>query len=115
MSRPRGRLARLVENVLPHLISLRSLDLGQDTGFGLGSPQFTLIESRLTYLRVSLQDVAHLYYVMSSKTLSTTLKQLHVTMRSKDPMCEKFLPEDLELPRMRRLHTFTLVQTIPVR
>ena len=110
--RPRGRLATLVANVLPHLVSLRSLDLGQDTGMGLASSKVTMVHSRLTYLRISLQDVAHLYHIMSSKTLSTTLEQFHVTLRCVDPECEKFLPDDLELPSMLNLHTFTLVQTI---
>ena len=112
ISHPRGRLATLVENVLPHLTSLRSLDLGEDTGFGIGGPEFTMIHSCLTYLRVSLQHAAHLYYIMSSKTLSTSLEQIHVTMRSMDPMCQRIVPEDLELPRMMHLHTFTLIQTI---
>ena len=93
--RPRGSLARLVEDVLPHLTSLRSLDLGQDTGKGLANPEITMIHSRLNYLRVSLQDVAHLYYLMSSKTLSAILEQFHVTLRSKFPECERFLPERL--------------------
>ena len=110
--RPRGRLATLVEDVLPHLTSLRFLDLGQDTGFGLTNLQITTTPTRLTYVRISLGDVAHLYHLMSNKTLSTTLEQLHVTLRSKDPLCEKLLPEDLELPPMINLHTFTLIQTI---
>ena len=110
--RPRGRLPKLVEDVLPHLTSLRFLDLGQDTGFGLTNLQITTTPTRLTYLRVSLTDVAHLYHLMSNKTLSTTLEQLHVTLRSMDPLCEKLLPEDLELPPMINLHTFTLIQTI---
>ena len=111
-SRPRGRLATLVKDVLPHLTSIRLLDLGQDTGNGLISPELTMIHNRLTYLRVSLQDIAHLYHVMSSKTLPTTLKQFHATMRHKNPMCDRLLPEDLILPPMINLHTFTLVQTI---
>ena len=86
--------------------------MGQDTGIGLASPQITMIHNRLTYLRVSLQDIAHLYRVMSSEILSTTLEQFHVTLRSMDPMCEKIVPEDLALPRMMHLHTFTLFQTI---
>lgn len=107
-------MAILVENVLPHLTSLRSLDLGQDTGFGLTNWKITTVLSRLTYLRASLSDVAHLYHVMSNKALATTLEQLHVTMRNMDWGWgyRGFLPEDLELPPMLNLHTFTLVQTI---
>ena len=110
--RPRGRLGTLVQNVLPHLTSLRSLDLGQDTGIGLANPQMTLIHSRLAYLRLSLQDMAHLYHVMSSNILSATLEQFHVTMRSHHPLCEKIFPRDLRLPPMMKLHTFSLFQTI---
>ena len=94
------------------MTSLRSLDLGQDTGIGLVSPHITMIHNRLTYLRVSLQDAADLYHVMSSATLSTTLEQLHVTMRAIEFLREKILPKGLKLPVMMNVQTFTLVQTI---
>jgi hypothetical protein len=110
--RPRGRLPILVQNILPHLTSLRSLDLGQDTGFGLTNWQITTIHSPLKYLRVSLHDIAHVFHVISADKLSTTLEQFHITLRSIDPMCEKNLPEKLELPPMMHLHTFTLIQSI---
>jgi hypothetical protein len=101
-----------VQDVLPHLISLRSLDLDQETGFGLTNWQITTIHSPLKYLRVSLTDTAHLFHVVSAERLSTTLEQFHVTLRSMDPMCEKNLPEELKLPPMMHLHTFTLIQSI---
>ncbi|CAF4555741.1 unnamed protein product, partial [Rotaria magnacalcarata] len=79
---PRERLPTLVENVLPHLSALRSLDLGQDTGFGLTNWNITTIQSPLNYLRVSLEYIPRLCHVISRDTLSTTLEQLHVTLRS---------------------------------
>ncbi len=113
ISRPRGRLATLVQNVLSHLTSLRSLDLGQDTGFGLVNWHITAIQSPLNYLRVSLTDTEHLYDVISAETLSTTLEQLHVTLRSHDWIRElQTLSEGLEFHPMMHLHTFTLIQSI---
>jgi hypothetical protein len=110
--RPLGRLPTLVQNVLPYLTSLRSLDLGQDTGFGLTNWHITTIQSPLKYLRVSLADAAHLYHVISAEILSTTLEQLHVTLRYPDWICEKIRSEELKLPSMVHLHTFTLIQSI---
>jgi hypothetical protein len=101
-----------VQDVLPHLISLRSLDLGQETGFGLTNWQITTIHSPLKYLRVCLTDTAHLFHVVSAERLSTTLEQFHVTLRSMDSMYENISPEELELPPMMHLHTFTLIQSI---
>ena len=109
--RPLGRLPTLVQNVLPHLTSLRLLDLGQETGFGLTNWRITTIQSPLKYLRVSLADAAHLYHVISAEALSTTLEQLHVTLRSYHWMNEN-LSGKLELPSMMYLHTFTLIQSI---
>jgi hypothetical protein len=112
MSHPRGRLATLVENVLPYLRVLRSLDFGQDTGLGLANWHITTIQSPLNYLRVSMSDIPHLCHVMSTEALSTTLQQLHVTMRSLGTGRENILPKELVLPEMINLHTFTLVQSI---
>ncbi|CAF5018562.1 unnamed protein product [Rotaria sp. Silwood1] len=109
---PRGRLSTLVENVLPHLSALRSLDLGQDIGLGLTNWYITTIQSPLNYLRVSMQDIPHLCHVISRETLSTTLEQLHVTMRSLHVIRENSLPKGLVLSKMINLHTFTLVQSI---
>ncbi|CAF0720241.1 unnamed protein product [Rotaria sp. Silwood1] len=81
ISHPRGRLSTLVENVLPHLSALCSLDLGQDIGLGLTNWYITTIQSPLNYLRVPMEDIPHLCHVISRETLSTTLEQLHVTMR----------------------------------
>ena len=49
---------------------------------------------------------------MSVKTLSTTLEQLHVTLRSLHEMDEDIPSEGLEFPSMMNLHTFTLIQSI---
>jgi hypothetical protein len=49
---------------------------------------------------------------MSVKALSTTLEQLHVTLRSQRLVWKTTLPEGLDLPPMMNLHTFTLVQSI---
>ncbi|CAF4191651.1 unnamed protein product [Rotaria magnacalcarata] len=109
---PRGRLPILAENVLPHLNALCSLDLGQDTGFGLTNWYITTIQCPLNYLRVSMTHIPHLCHVMSRETLSTTLEQLHVTMRSQHVRRKNSLPKGLVLSKMINLHTFTLVQSI---
>ncbi|CAF4286715.1 unnamed protein product [Rotaria sp. Silwood2] len=109
---PRGRLPTLVKNVLPHLSALQSLDLGQDVGFGLTNWYITTIQSSLNYLRVSMEDIPHLCHVMSRETRSTTLEQLHVTMRSLHARSKNSLPKGLVLSKMINLHTFTLVQSI---
>ncbi|CAM4774372.1 unnamed protein product [Rotaria magnacalcarata] len=109
---PRERLPTLVENVLPHLSALRSLDLGQDTGFGLTNWNITTIQSPLNYLRVSLEYIPRLCHVISRDTLSTTLEQLHVTLRSSHVREKNSIPKELVLSKMINLHTFTLVQSI---
>jgi hypothetical protein len=101
-----------VENVLPHLSALRSLDLGQDTGFGLTTWNIPTIQSPLNYLRVSLAYIPQLCDVISRDTLSTTLEQLHVTLRSSHMDKENSIPKELVLSKMINLHTFTLVQSI---
>ncbi|CAF2749440.1 unnamed protein product [Rotaria sp. Silwood2] len=112
ISHPRGRLSTLMKNVLPHLSALRSLDLGQDIGLGLTNWYITTIQSPLNYLRVSMNDIPHLCHVISRETLSTTLEQLHVTMRNAHVGRENSLPNGLVLSKMINLHTFTLVQSI---
>jgi hypothetical protein len=107
-----GRLATLVEDVLPHLSALRSLDLGQDTGFGLTNLYITTIQSPLNYLRISMKNILHLCHVMSIETLSTTLEQLHVTMCNFYMQRKNSIPDGLMLSKMINLHTFTLVQSI---
>ncbi|CAF4887118.1 unnamed protein product, partial [Rotaria socialis] len=109
---PRERLPTLVENVLPHLSALRSLDLGQDTGFGLTNWNITTIQSPLNYLRVSLEHIPRLCHVISRDTLSTALEQLHVTLRSSHVREENSIPKELVLSKMINLHTFTLAQSI---
>jgi hypothetical protein len=111
---PTGRLATLVENILPHLNALRSLDLGQDTGFGITNCRIDTIQCSLDYLRVPMRTIEHLCHLMSIETLSTTLKQLHVTMRSQAAPVRigNDLPKQLVLPKMVNLHTFTFVQSI---
>jgi len=109
---PRGRLSILVKKVLPHLNALRSLDLGQDTGVGLTNWYITTIQCPLNYLRVSLEHIPHLCHIMSRETLSTTLEQLHITMRNQHQRSKNSLPKGLVLSKMVNLHTFTLVQSI---
>lgn len=109
---PSGRLVTLLENVLPHLTMLRSLNLGQDTGFGLTRWPITTIQSPLNYLCLPIQDINRLCHVMSTATLSTTLEQLHVTMRSEHVTRFQTLSKELVLSKMINLHTFTLVQSI---
>lgn len=109
---PRGRLPTLVEIVLPHLSALRSLDLGEDTGFGITNCRIDTIQCPLNYLRVPMPDINQLCHIMSLETLSTTLEQLHVTMRSLGAGKRNALPKQLALPKMNHLHTFTVVQSI---
>jgi hypothetical protein len=109
---PKGRFPILVKKVLPHLNALRSLDLGQDTGFGLTNWYSTTIQCPLNYLRVSMEHIPHLCHVMSRETLSTTLKQLHVTMRNEHGRRKNSIPKGLVLSKMINLHAFTLVQSI---
>ena len=101
-----GRLVTLVENVLPHLTMIRSLDLGQDTGSGLTRWHITTIQSPLNYLCLPMESITRLCHVMSTETLSTTLEQLHVTMRSEHVTRFQTLPKELVLPKMINLHTF---------
>ena len=75
-----------MENILPHLSALRSLDLGQDTEIGLPNWRVTTIQCPLNYLRVPLQHMTQLYHVLSIETLSTTLEQLHVAMHRHVPI-----------------------------
>jgi hypothetical protein len=101
-----------MENILPHLSVLRSLDLGQDTGMGLPLWHITTIQCPLNYLRLPCQHIKQLCDVMSLETLSTTLEQLHVTMRSLRMGSKNDLPKELVFPKMINLHTFVLVQSI---
>ena len=95
MLRPRGRLTRLLKNVLPQLKALRSLDLGQDTGFGLTNWRIATIQSPLNYIRISMLNIPYLCHVMSTESLSTTLEQLRVTMRSIESRRENMIPKEL--------------------
>jgi hypothetical protein len=101
-----------MENILPHLSALRSLDLGQDTGMGLPLWHITTIQCPLNYLRLPCQNIKQLCDVMSLEALSTTLEQLHVAMRSLNMGSKNDLPKELVLPKMINLHTFVLVQSI---
>ncbi|CAF3175493.1 unnamed protein product [Rotaria socialis] len=74
---PRDRFPILVKNILPHLNALCSLDLGQDTGFGLTNWYVTTIQCPLKYLRVPMEHIPHLCHVMIRETLSSTSEQLH--------------------------------------
>lgn len=97
---------------MPHLNALRSLDCGQDTGFGLVGWNITRVQCPLKYLRVPINNLSQLAHLISTETLSTTLEQLHVTMRNDHMRRENSLPTRLVLPSMINLHTFTLVQSI---
>lgn len=110
---PEGRLTELLEDVLPHLNVLRSLDCGQDTGFGLVHWNITRIECPLQYLRVPINDISQLTDLISRERLSTTLEEFHVTMRNDHVIKDKNnYPKGIFLPSMMNLHTFTLVQSI---
>ncbi|CAF2741016.1 unnamed protein product [Rotaria sp. Silwood2] len=105
--------------ILRHSTSLIHLTLETNdlfmsvyTGFGLTNWYITTIQCPLNYLRVSMEHIPHLCHVMSRETLSTTLKQLHVTMRSENTRRKNSLPKGLVLSKMINLHTFTLVQSI---
>ncbi|UJR34896.1 hypothetical protein I4U23_027674 [Adineta vaga] len=101
-----------MEEILPHLNVLRSLDfgLGIDTGFPLW--HVTTIECPLNYLRMPLQDIKQLCQLMSLEKPSITLKELHVAMRYLCPGGWNDLPYGLALSKMINLHSFSLVQSI---
>ncbi|CAF0955603.1 unnamed protein product [Adineta steineri] len=112
VSHPQVRLEAFMENVLPHLNALRSLDLGQGIDVGLPLWHVTTIECSLNYLRIPLQHINQLCQVMSLEKLSTTLEELHVAMRSLDAGGYNELPDELVLSKMNNLHSFSLVQSI---
>ena len=97
---------------MPHRNALRSLDCGQNTEFGLIDWYITKVQCPFKYLRVPINDLSQLTNLISREILSTTLEQLHVTMRNDDVRGENSLPTQLILPSMINLHTFTLVQSI---
>jgi hypothetical protein len=101
-----------MENILPHMNALRSLNLGQDIGAGLPIWNITSIQCPLNYLRIPLQHITQLCQVMSNETLSTTLEQLHVAMRSLYQGTRNHLPIQLVLPKIINLRKFSLVQSI---
>ena len=120
---PVGRLDSLVQTVLPHLTTLRSLDLGEHTGAGLPLWQITPTPSSLLYLRVPVQDMTQLHELMSLESLSSTVEQFHVTMRSQHCIPDDYpmalnLPMELDLSMelalhpMTHLHTFVFIQSI---
>ncbi|CAF3375321.1 unnamed protein product [Rotaria socialis] len=109
---PRDRFPILVKNILPHLNALCSLDLGQDTGFGLTNWYVTTIQCPLKYLRVPMEHIPHLCHVMIRETLSSTSEQFHVTVRSQYMERKNSLPTGLVLSEMINLHAFTLVESI---
>ena len=110
---PEGSLSELLKDVLPHLNCLRSLDCGQDTGFSLVYWYVTKVECPLQYLRVPINDIPQLLHLISNKTFSMTLEEMHVTMRNDHIRRENCsLPKQFELPWMSNLHTFTFVQSI---
>ena len=61
---PKSRLSGLSEDFLPHLNCLRSLDCGQDTGFGLVYWYVTEVECPLQYLRVPINDIPQLLHLI---------------------------------------------------
>ncbi|CAF1028777.1 unnamed protein product [Adineta steineri] len=109
---PKVHLTTFMENILPHLNALRSLDLGQGIDLGLPLWHVTTIECSLNYLRIPLQHIKQLCQVMSLEKLSTTLEELHVGMRSLDAGAHNDLPDELVLSKMINLHSFSLVQSI---
>ena len=111
MWHPEGCLGTLIENVLPHLNALRSLDLGQETGLGIRNWRIKTIPCPLNYLRAPMCNMEQLYELMSVETLSTTLEQLHVTIRNL-PGGAIRVPRPLILAQMIHLHSFTFAQSM---
>ena len=107
---PIGSIKNLIENVvLDRLPALRSLDGGMNY-FGTCWP-FTHAIVPLTYIRLYLPNINTLVRLMSTPSLSDTLRQLHIQTnncvdRSSSPPSISALSIE-----MVNLHTFTLVQS----
>lgn len=99
--------------VAPHLSELRSLDLGQETGPGLPLWDVACLQFPLTFLRLPVQHIRELCRVFSAGTLASTLRQLHVTMRSLDQGAnDQEFDAECRLPTLTNLHTFVMAQSI---
>ena len=72
----------------------------------------TPIRVPLTYLRITVHRVADLLAIMSTRPLSTTLRQLHVKLRDKGVGLSIRASEMKIAFRMSSLHTFTFVKSL---
>jgi hypothetical protein len=105
-------VTKIVQNFfLRHLPALRLFDLGinPETGF-IKKWYITSILPSLTYLRLPLRLVCDLWRVISTRPLSNTLRQLHITITDHPWNTEHSLPEEFPRPRMTLLRTFTFAQ-----
>ena len=84
---------------------------------GLPLWQITPTPPSLRYLRVPVQDLTQLRELMFLESLSSTVEQFHVTMRSRHGIPDDFLMEvdlsmELAVHPMTHLHTFVFVQSM---
>jgi hypothetical protein len=101
-----------VKNILlQQLTALRSLDFGTDKDHYILGWHVDVVQTPLTYLRISLVDVLALLNLMSTWPLWNTLHQLHVTI------CEMYVSHAFLLNSkkklsfcMTHLQTFTFIK-----
>lgn len=70
-----------------------------------------LIETHLTYLRITLLTPFVLFNLMNTKPLSRTLQQLHITMSDLASNPDPRYSDRNVWPRMEVLHTFTFIKS----
>ncbi|CAF4201985.1 unnamed protein product [Rotaria sp. Silwood2] len=106
---PLGDMVQLINNILLfQLPALRSLDLGMEY-YGTRWPITTAIVP-LTYLRLGLPTIDILVHLISTPSLSNTLRQLHVKVRNSIFNTQTPISTTNLSIRMVNLHTFTLFQ-----
>ncbi|CAF3213322.1 unnamed protein product [Rotaria socialis] len=105
---PLGDLNKLMRDVLLiHLLSLRSLDFG----FHYNLMRWPIaVHAPLTYLLLPLVSMDDLIRIMATQQLSSTLRQLHVSIANHRDRKHCAMPTFNSLLPMVNLHTFTFFQ-----
>ena len=106
-------LRPLVQNILLHYLpNLRTLDLGFDSSHFIMDWDTTPVRAPLTYLRVTLHCIEDLLAIMATRSLSTTLRHLHVKLRDSSWDIRLRGSEMKIAFRMSSLCTFTFVKAL---
>jgi hypothetical protein len=103
----------VVKNILlRHLPALRSLDLGFHSSHFILVWNIAYVQAPLTYLRITLLNVSTLLDIMATRSLSTTLRQLHVKICDVG-VDRTFRVSDINISfSMSSLRTFTFVKPL---